>query len=185
MHVSTFLSIIDELAAQDQTLTDAEKETKILRALLDYFHALKMASSLNENSFNEIVTAVQANIEHKKKRGFFKPSNTTQSGLQAQLADGSNCFPNIDRNSSGHGNGCGCFWGHCGRQGGNRHSQAIEEILVLVHFIIVAYQDTILTFAGVEKQTNPPDVFVNTNKGSKVNITTTTTAVKVWSALGK
>lgn len=57
-HVSTFLSIIDERASEGKALTDAEKVTKLLRTPPESFDPLEMASSLNENSFDEIVGAV-------------------------------------------------------------------------------------------------------------------------------
>lgn len=61
-HISSFVSIINELAAQDQAFIDAEKVTKILRTLPESFVSLAMASSLNENSFDQIVNAAQRNI---------------------------------------------------------------------------------------------------------------------------
>lgn len=89
-HISSFMSILDELAAQDQVMTESEKVTKILRTLPSSFDALAMASSLNENSFDQIVNAVQANIERRKKIGIWnKEANNSTGTPSAQYADGS------------------------------------------------------------------------------------------------
>lgn len=52
---------------QKKSLSNAEKVTKILEKLPGYFGSLAMASFLNENSFDQIVNAVLANIKMKKK----------------------------------------------------------------------------------------------------------------------
>lgn len=117
-HVSKFLSIIDELAAQDQTLSNSEKVTKILRTLPESFASLAMASSLNQNTFEEIVNAVQANIERKKKLGTWKSSAETP-GPSVNFSDGNFSQQNTNRNGRGRGHGRGRGRG-CGRGGRGR-----------------------------------------------------------------
>lgn len=56
----------------NQVLNNSEKVTKILRTLPESFDSLAMASSSNKNTFEEIINAVKANIERKKKIGTWK-----------------------------------------------------------------------------------------------------------------
>lgn len=67
--VSILLTIIGELAAQDQNMTDASNVTKIMRTPPPSFDALATALTLNENSFHQMVNAVQADIERRVKIG--------------------------------------------------------------------------------------------------------------------
>lgn len=112
--VSSFLSIIDELSAQDRVLSDAGKVTKILRTLLEYFDTFAMASSLNNNSFEQIVNAVQANVEQKKKLGSWKASSSS-AGPSSNLVDGNNFSNNNNSHGLGRGRGCGRGRGNRGR----------------------------------------------------------------------
>lgn len=127
-HISLFLSMLDELAAQYQVMDDSEKVTKLLRTLPASFNALAMASTLTTTTFDELFSAVQANIGRRKNLGMCnKASSSIIQGPSAQLADG---FQNIESPSgnytSGRGRGRGNFKfrrvgsGHRGRGRGGR-----------------------------------------------------------------
>lgn len=66
-HISNFLSIIDELASLDQLIQESDKATKLIRSLPPSFDALAMATSVNKLNFDELVTAIHANIERRRK----------------------------------------------------------------------------------------------------------------------
>lgn len=66
-HVSKFLSIVDEFGSFDQSLTDSDKVTKIIRSLPLVFDPFAKSSSVNGTTFDSLVLAVRENIERRKK----------------------------------------------------------------------------------------------------------------------
>lgn len=78
-HISSFCNIVDKLASLNQAISDTGMVTKLFRTLPASFGALAMASSLSTSSFEEIVNAVSANIERKKKLGTWKHENKSLS----------------------------------------------------------------------------------------------------------
>lgn len=89
--VSSFLSIFEELVGQDKVLNESEKVTKILRTLPTSLNAFEMASSL-KNSFYDIISVVQANIELRRKLRMVNKnsSNSCIAGPSSNLVDGTN-----------------------------------------------------------------------------------------------
>lgn len=67
-HISALFILVDKLSRYDQELTYSNKVTKLARSIPSAFEPLTMASSLNTNTFDELV-AVSANIERCKKTG--------------------------------------------------------------------------------------------------------------------
>lgn len=51
---------------QDQKLSNTDKVTRILGTLHELFDSLAMELSLNNNTLEEIINAMQANIQRKK-----------------------------------------------------------------------------------------------------------------------
>lgn len=93
-HVSFFLYTLDELVAQDQLLFDADKEKEMLRTLPQLFNAMEMTSDLNNTTFDQIVNAIQRNIERKKCLGTREKNNAIfpQVGTSSRLASDSSSF---------------------------------------------------------------------------------------------
>lgn len=65
------------------------------------FDALVMASSLNDNTLDQIVSAVQANIERRTKLGTWRQlTRNNVAGPSSQLADGSSINRHVSRSNS-------------------------------------------------------------------------------------
>lgn len=54
-HVSNFLSVVEELAAKNQTLSNTSKVSKIFCTLHEYFDSLPMDYLLKRNTIEEII----------------------------------------------------------------------------------------------------------------------------------
>ena len=64
-HVTSFLSVAGKLAAFDVELTEKDKVSRLIRSLPTSFSPLAMVSHLTDASFNNIVTAVEAEIARR------------------------------------------------------------------------------------------------------------------------
>lgn len=68
-HVWTFIPINEEFSSLEQVLQEQKKVKKMIRSLPPSFDELEMETSVKKISFDELVTAVHANIERRKKTG--------------------------------------------------------------------------------------------------------------------
>lgn len=93
------MSILDELAAKDENVADAEEVTKMLQTLPPSFDALVMESSLSEHTFDQIVNAALANIERRTKIGTW-PKNKHENSMTAPIASYSRLDVQLSQQSS-------------------------------------------------------------------------------------
>ena len=102
-------------------MSDADKGTKILRTLPPSFDALAMESSSNSNTFDEIINAVQANIERQNKLGLWKPSSGGPSTPSPSVNFPYGSFIDGDKTGNYHrGRGRGRERGTRGGRGGGK-----------------------------------------------------------------
>lgn len=112
-HFSKFLTLFDELSSLDQHMTKQEKVTKLIRSPPPSFDVLAMALSVNETTFENLISAVQVKIERRKK---LRSSSQTCPSNQAYMVSNEPSFqPNQSNNKSGF-NGRGGYSGS-GRDG--------------------------------------------------------------------
>lgn len=114
-HVSSFLSIVDELSSLDQQIQDTEKVTKMIRSLPPSFDALAMATSVNSLTFDQLVSAIQSNIE---RRNNSSRAHNHKNTVQAFLATVPGNFHPGRHNNRGQGSSSRGFRGGLGGRGG-------------------------------------------------------------------
>lgn len=86
-HVSTFLSIMDELGSLDHAISEKEKVSKFLQTHPPAFDALAMACILDSHSFEEHVSAVKADFERHKKLGTWKATDNKNVAFIANISN--------------------------------------------------------------------------------------------------
>lgn len=75
---------VDELGSHDQELSDDEKKNKLLRKLPESYEPISMVCNVTTMNFNEVVNAMNAEIERQRNVHNLSSATPKTTQMQAQ-----------------------------------------------------------------------------------------------------
>ena len=85
-HVSSFLTICEELATYDAEVTETEKTSKLIRSLPASFSPLAMISTITSTTFEKVVNAVEAELSRRANPNNLQQENSLWPEKSANVA---------------------------------------------------------------------------------------------------